>query len=174
MYIAGTSPILAGMAMAGSASAAVMYGHGGANAAAQHATSSRSLEPRATSSHSVSIVTTMPLPSSATRSTSAGVWSTASPAPFQYGTPSHNYLGVQGRGSNGPTNPDQPSLNTPINQSSDARLATLNSVEDWCTFGPEPLNNTDTMGDLEATTVAYCTKPRNNARVIVRCFRLSR
>lgn len=121
---------------------------------------------RSASSSSVSIVTTVPLSSSATSSSSTGVWSTASPAPFEYGTPSNTYWGVQGRGKNGPTNPQTPSLNTPVNQSSESRLATLNGVDDWCTFAPEPLNNTQTMGYLEATTVAYCTKPRNNARVI--------
>lgn len=36
---------------------------------------------------------------------------------FQYGTPNANAPGVVGANSNGPTNPKQPSLNTPINQS---------------------------------------------------------
>lgn len=31
---------------------------------------------------------------------------------------------------------DSPSLNTPINQTSLARLASVNSIDDWCTFGP--------------------------------------
>lgn len=134
----------------------------------QGAQATPALERRAASTSSVSVVTTMPISSSATSATSAGIWSTVSPPPFSYGTPSNSFWGVQGRGKNGPTNPQEPSLNTPVNQSSDARLASLNSIDDWCTFGPSPLNNTDTLGDLEQTTVAYCTKPRNNARVIVR------
>lgn len=36
---------------------------------------------------------------------------------FRYGTPNANAEGVVGANKNGPTNPDQPSLNTPINQS---------------------------------------------------------
>lgn len=87
---------------------------------------------------------------------------------FTYSPPNHSFPGVQATGKNGPTNPDKPSLHTPVNQTSDARLASLNSIDDWCTFGPEPLHNKDTLGDLEQTTVAYCTQPRNNARVIVR------
>lgn len=127
----------------------------------------RATSSSASSSSKVSAVTTLPITTTSATS-SAGIWSTSSPAPFSYGKADNSYWGVKGRGKNGPTNPDEPSLNTAINQTSVARLASLNSVDDWCTFGPEPLNNTDTMGDLEATTVAYCTKPRNNARVIVR------
>ncbi len=86
---------------------------------------------------------------------------------FQYGTPNPYAPGVRGANRNGPTNPAQPSLNTPINQTSNARLASINSIDDWCTFGPQPSPNNQTLGYLEADTVAYCTKPRNNARVIV-------
>lgn len=83
---------------------------------------------------------------------------------FTYGTPQHDYPGVVAKGKNGPTNPNKPKLNTPVNQTSEARLATINSVDDWCTFGPK--DNKKTLGDTEFETVAYCTKPRNNARVI--------
>ncbi|KIS65782.1 uncharacterized protein UMAG_06162 [Mycosarcoma maydis] len=93
----------------------------------------------------------------------AGV-SAQSVAPFSYGTPSPNYPGVKGTNRNGPTNPSSPQLNTPINQTSDSRLASLNSVEDWCTFGPQVPGTI--IGNVEGETVAYCTKPRNNARVI--------
>lgn len=94
----------------------------------------------------------------------AGV-SAQSVAPFSYGTPSPDYPGVKGTNRNGPTNPSSPQLNTPINQTSDSRLASLNSVEDWCTFGPQVPGTI--IGNVEGETVAYCTKPRNNARVIV-------
>ncbi len=94
----------------------------------------------------------------------AGVSAQSVPA-FRYGTPSTTYPGVRGTNRNGPTNPDSPQLNTPINQTSDSRLASLNSVEDWCTFGPQVPGTI--IGNVEGETVAYCTKPRNNARVIV-------
>ncbi|EPQ25639.1 uncharacterized protein PFL1_06776 [Pseudozyma flocculosa PF-1] len=84
--------------------------------------------------------------------------------PFRYGTPSPNAPGVKGVNSNGPTNPKTPQLNTPINQKSESRLASLNSVDDWCTFGPRDPGTV--IGDVEGETVAYCTKARNNARVI--------
>ncbi|KAF5319149.1 hypothetical protein D9619_008507 [Psilocybe cf. subviscida] len=54
--------------------------------------------------------------------------------------------GVLGTGTMGPTNPPQPTLGTPINQNSMARLLSVNSI--------------DTI------EVAWCTKPRNNARLI--------
>jgi hypothetical protein len=91
----------------------------------------------------------------------------ANPPKFSYGTPSANAPGVKSANKNGATNPSKPSLNTPINQTSVARLASINSIDDWCTFGPMPVPNNQTLGYLEETTVAYCTKPRNNARVIV-------
>ncbi|PWN50541.1 hypothetical protein IE53DRAFT_387139 [Violaceomyces palustris] len=84
--------------------------------------------------------------------------------PFTYGTPNPNMIGVRSRGRNGATNPSRPELGTPINQSSDSRLASVNSVDDWCTFGPDIPGTA--IGDGEESTVAYCTKPRNNARVI--------
>ncbi|KAN0062334.1 hypothetical protein ACQY0O_005216 [Thecaphora frezii] len=83
---------------------------------------------------------------------------------FKYGTPNPNAPGVKGANKNGPTNPSKPSLNTPINQKSESRLASLNSVDDWCTFGPRDPGTE--IGNVEGETVAYCTKPRNNARVI--------
>ncbi|CDR98855.1 uncharacterized protein SPSC_04458 [Sporisorium scitamineum] len=94
----------------------------------------------------------------------ASAQSTSNPPPFRYGTPSANYPGVRGTNRNGPTNPSTPQLNTPINQTSDSRLASLNSVDDWCTFGPQEPGTV--IGNVEGETVAYCTKPRNNARVI--------
>ncbi|SNX87926.1 uncharacterized protein MEPE_06637 [Melanopsichium pennsylvanicum] len=93
----------------------------------------------------------------------AGVSAQSVPA-FRYGTPSTDYPGVKGTNSNGPTNPSSPQLNTPINQTSNSRLASLNSIDDWCTFGPEVAGTV--IGDVEGETVAYCTKARNNARVI--------
>lgn len=83
---------------------------------------------------------------------------------FNYGSPSSYYPGVRSTDSNGPTNPNAPSLGTPINQESMARLASINSINDWCTFGPP--GKDQPLADVEATTVAWCTQPRNNARVI--------
>ncbi|KAL4399893.1 hypothetical protein ACI68E_002802 [Malassezia pachydermatis] len=89
--------------------------------------------------------------------------STPSP-PFQYGNPSPDYPGVVATNPNGPTNPDKPTVNTPINQTSTARLASINSIDDWCTFGP--LDMGTKVANQEERVVAWCTKPRNNARVI--------
>lgn len=82
---------------------------------------------------------------------------------FNYGTANPNMIGVKGRNKNGPTNPAAPSLGTPINQTSEARLVSVNSVDDWCTFSSP---DGKAIADTESYTVAYCTKARNNARVI--------
>ncbi|KAF7290795.1 hypothetical protein MIND_01320500 [Mycena indigotica] len=63
----------------------------------------------------------------------------------------------------GVTNPPAPTLGTRINQTSMARLLTLNSIDDFCLFAPPVLAN---ISDTETEEVAWCTKPRNNARVI--------
>ena len=103
--------------------------------------------------------------SSAAASSAAALNNAPNDSPkFDFGTPDPNYPGVVAQEKNGPTNPSKPKLNTPINQTSTSRLASINSVDDWCTFGP--MDNSKTLGDVEAETVAYCTKPRNNARVI--------
>ncbi|CCF48733.1 hypothetical protein NDA11_000530 [Ustilago hordei] len=94
----------------------------------------------------------------------AGVSAQAPVPPFRYGTPNPNAPGVRGVNRNGPTNPSTPQLNTPVNQTSLSRLATLNSVDDWCTYGP--MEPGTIIGNVEGEVVAYCTKPRNNARVI--------
>ncbi|SPO46740.1 uncharacterized protein PSANT_04426 [Moesziomyces antarcticus] len=83
---------------------------------------------------------------------------------FTYGTASADYPGVKSTNRNGPTNPASPQLNTPINQTSVSRLASINSIDDWCTFAPPGTGQP--LADVEEITVAYCTKPRNNARVI--------
>lgn len=83
---------------------------------------------------------------------------------FEYGTPDPNYPGVVGTGKIGPTNPKKPSLGTAVNQTSISRLASINGVDDWCTFGPK--DNSKELGEVEEEVVAYCTKPRNGARVI--------
>jgi len=90
--------------------------------------------------------------------------SDAAPTAFVYGKVSSTYPGVRSTNKNGPTNPKSPSLGTPINQQSDSRLASINSIDDWCTFGPGSTGQP--IGDIEAETVAWCTKARNNARVI--------
>ena len=90
----------------------------------------------------------------------------ANPSAFSYGTPSNTAPGVISKNRNGPTNPKGPKLGTPVNQTSVARLASINSIDDWCTFGPYDLANPQPMGNIEDRTVAWCTKARNNARVI--------
>jgi len=90
--------------------------------------------------------------------------SAQSVAKFEYGTASNTAYGVRGRNANGPTNPDAPSLGTPVNQTSVSRLASINSIDDWCTFSSP---NGEMIADVEGETVAWCTKARNNARVIV-------
>lgn len=67
-------------------------------------------------------------------------------------------------GPMGPTNPSGAILGTPINQNSDARLLSLNAVDDFCLFAPPEPNSE--IGNTEAEVVAWCTKARNNARVI--------
>ncbi|KAH9946567.1 hypothetical protein B0H21DRAFT_693433 [Amylocystis lapponica] len=73
------------------------------------------------------------------------------------------YPGVIATGTMGPTNPPQPTAGTPINQTSYSRLLTINSVDDWCLFAPP---NEGAIADTETLEVAWCTKPRNNARLI--------
>jgi hypothetical protein len=63
----------------------------------------------------------------------------------------------------GVTNPTAAVENTAVNQTSEARLLTLNSIDDFCIFAPPYLSN---ISESETFEVAWCTKPRNNARVI--------
>jgi len=63
----------------------------------------------------------------------------------------------------GPTNPPEPTLGTPINQTSMARLLSVNSIDDFCLFAPPTLQD---IADSETIEVAWCTKPRNDARLI--------
>jgi len=72
--------------------------------------------------------------------------------------------GVLATGTMGVTNPPEPTLGTPVNQSSDARLLTMNTIDDFCLFGPPTAGGV--IGDTETIEVAWCTKPRNNARLI--------
>jgi len=70
---------------------------------------------------------------------------------------------------NGVTNPDRPEIAQPgavINQTSDSRLITLNSVDDFCIYGPPEPGPDSLIGNVEPIVVAYCTKPRNGARLI--------
>jgi hypothetical protein len=101
---------------------------------------------------------------------------------------------VTATGTNGVTNPPAPSfmpVGSYVNQSSYSRLTTINGVDDFCLYGPpEPgpdslignvrdfllvfslipptilrSDGTDTT-QVEPIVVAYCTKPRNEARII--------
>ncbi|KAG7085464.1 hypothetical protein E1B28_003025 [Marasmius oreades] len=71
--------------------------------------------------------------------------------------------GVWATGPMGVTNPPKPIMGTPINQTSDARLISLNAIDDFCLWAPP---NPEVIGNSEAYEVAWCTKARNNARVI--------
>ncbi|TIA99997.1 hypothetical protein E3P94_01913 [Wallemia ichthyophaga] len=66
-------------------------------------------------------------------------------------------------GTMGPTNP-MPTMETAINQDSNARLMSLNSADDFCLYAPPSYG--EPIGNVEAEVVAWCTKPRNNARLI--------
>ncbi|KAJ7218970.1 hypothetical protein B0H12DRAFT_1224362 [Mycena haematopus] len=71
--------------------------------------------------------------------------------------------GVIATGTQGATNPPAPTLGTAINQTSMSRLLSINSIDDFCLFAPPSVAN---ISDTESFEVAWCTKPRNNARVI--------
>ncbi|KAJ6632185.1 hypothetical protein B0H10DRAFT_1770936 [Mycena sp. CBHHK59/15] len=71
--------------------------------------------------------------------------------------------GVIATGTQGVTNPPVPTLGTAFNQTSMARLLSVNSIDDFCIFAPPYLAN---ISDTEQLEVAWCTKARNNARVI--------
>ncbi|TIA92223.1 hypothetical protein E3P81_01570 [Wallemia ichthyophaga] len=75
-----------------------------------------------------------------------------------------DYPGVVSSNENGPTNPDEPELGTDTPDDSTARLLTVNNIDDFCIFGPKEADKT--IGDTESEQVAWCTQPRNNARLI--------
>lgn len=75
--------------------------------------------------------------------------------------------GVVASGPNGPTNPKEPGflpVGAQINQKSEARLISVNGVDDFCMWGPMEPGADSEIGNQEASVVAWCTKPRNNAR----------
>ncbi|RDB21813.1 hypothetical protein Hypma_010825 [Hypsizygus marmoreus] len=90
--------------------------------------------------------------------------------------------GVIATGTQGPTNPPQPTLGSAINQTSMARLLSVNSVDDFCIFAPPTMQNISDSEVrmllpfflltweinivLQTFEVAWCTKQRNNARSI--------
>jgi len=70
---------------------------------------------------------------------------------------------------NGRTNPSAPAfmpVGSYVNQTSVSRLISLNSVDDFCLWGPPEPGPDSLIGNVEPIVVAYCTKPRNNARLI--------
>ncbi|WWC64970.1 uncharacterized protein I303_107584 [Kwoniella dejecticola CBS 10117] len=72
---------------------------------------------------------------------------------------------------NGVTNPDKPEfypIGSYVNSTSDSRLITLNGVDDFCLWGPPDQSGApeNEIGNVEPIVVAYCTKPRNGARLI--------
>jgi hypothetical protein len=81
----------------------------------------------------------------------------------------HASAGIVASGKNGVTNPDKPfflPIGSQINTTSDARLVTVNSVDDFCLYAPPSPGPDATIGNTEGEVVAYCTKPRNNARYV--------
>jgi len=72
--------------------------------------------------------------------------------------------GVIATGTMGPTNPPEPTIPTSINQTSFARLLSVNSIDDFCLFGPP--NPNSNISDTETEEVAWCLQARNDARVI--------
>ncbi|CAA7264482.1 unnamed protein product [Cyclocybe aegerita] len=83
--------------------------------------------------------------------------------PQPAGAQSQLPLGVIATGNMGPTNPPAPTLGTAINQTSMARLLSLNSVDDFCLFAPPSPQD---IANSETFEVAWCTQQRNNARLI--------
>ncbi|KAJ6577623.1 hypothetical protein B0H19DRAFT_1207982 [Mycena capillaripes] len=71
--------------------------------------------------------------------------------------------GVVATGTQGVTNPPVPTMPTTINQTSISRLLSVNSIDDFCLFAPPFVA---AIPDTETEEVAWCTMPRNNARVI--------
>ncbi|EJT49892.1 glycoprotein [Trichosporon asahii var. asahii CBS 2479] len=70
---------------------------------------------------------------------------------------------------NGPTNPEKPEfypIGAQVNQTSLSRLLSLNGIDDFCMYGPPEPGPDSVIGNIEDRVVAYCTKPRNNARII--------
>ncbi|TXT07484.1 hypothetical protein VHUM_03204 [Vanrija humicola] len=77
--------------------------------------------------------------------------------------------GVVATNPNGATNPDKPEfypVGAQVNQTSLSRLLSLNGVDDFCLFGPMEPGPDSLIGNTEPTVVSWCTKPRNNARLI--------
>ncbi|KAJ7219812.1 hypothetical protein B0H12DRAFT_1194061 [Mycena haematopus] len=72
--------------------------------------------------------------------------------------------GVVATGTQGTTNPPTATMPTVINQQSMARLLSVNSIDDFCLFAPP--TGPAAIPDTETEEVAWCTMPRNNARVI--------
>lgn len=68
---------------------------------------------------------------------------------------------------NGETNPDKPEfypIGAQVNQTSMSRLLSLNGIDDFCLYAPPEEGPDSLIGNVEPIVVAYCTKPRNNAR----------
>ncbi|KAJ7232160.1 hypothetical protein B0H12DRAFT_1223254 [Mycena haematopus] len=72
--------------------------------------------------------------------------------------------GVIATGTQGVTNPPTATMPTVINQTSISRLLSVNSINDFCLFAPP--TGPAAISDTETEEVAWCTMPRNNARVI--------
>ncbi|WVQ86036.1 hypothetical protein IAT38_008204 [Cryptococcus sp. DSM 104549] len=71
---------------------------------------------------------------------------------------------VTATGTMGVNNPAEATLGTAVNQTSEARLLSLNAIDDFCLFAP--IDKDSEIGETEAEEVAWCVQARNNARVI--------
>ncbi|TXT15776.1 hypothetical protein VHUM_00279 [Vanrija humicola] len=94
---------------------------------------------------------------------------TGAPSYYNYGTPNSRAPGVLAQFPNGPTNPEKPEfypIGAQVNQTSLSRLLSLNGVDDFCMYGPMEPGPDSLIGNVEPSVVAYCTQPRNGARLI--------
>lgn len=106
----------------------------------------------------------------------AGTWGpevtnapTGAPSYYSYGTPNPQAPGVLAKFPNGPTNPERPGfypIGAQVNQTSLSRLLSINGVDDFCMYGPMEPGPDSLIGNVEPSVVAYCTQPRNGARLI--------
>lgn len=69
--------------------------------------------------------------------------------------------GVLATGTMGVTNPPKATMGTAVNQTSMARLLSLNSIDDFCLFAPPEPNSV--IGDTEAYEVAWCMREFNDS-----------
>ncbi|GHJ89745.1 hypothetical protein NliqN6_6147 [Naganishia liquefaciens] len=100
---------------------------------------------------------------------SAGLLATALLSAFVPAALAQSQVGVVATFPNGATNPDAPAfaeVGSIVNQTSYARLLTLNSIDDFCLFGPPEPGPDSLVGNVEPIVTAFCLQARNEARLI--------